>query len=64
MSIENCEMERVAHICIEDRKFNVYICICYNTMTLHAYKYDSTNINYDWFNDLNEFMIWVQRPIQ
>lgn len=63
MSIANCEMEPIAHICIEDREFYVYICICYRTMTLHAYKYDYESINYDWFNDMQEFMSWVQKPI-
>lgn len=63
MSIKNCEIERIAHLHIEDRDFNVYICICYNSMTLHAYKYDDQSINYDWFNDMPEFMQWVQNPI-
>lgn len=64
MSIVNCEMEPVAHIHIEDREFNVYMCICYSTMTLHAYKYDEESINYEWFNDLSEFESWVQSPIR
>ena len=63
MSIVNCEMDPVAHIHIDDREFNVYMCICYNTMTLHAYKYDEESINYEWFNDMSEFMDWVQEPV-
>lgn len=57
-------IEQVAHIRIEDRGYNVYISICYDTMTLHAYKYDDQGINYNWFNSLQEFNLWVQTPIQ
>ena len=57
-------MEKIAHIRIEDRDFNLYISFSYTTMTLHAYKYDETSIEYEWFVNLLEFKLWVQKPLR
>jgi hypothetical protein len=57
-------IEPIMHVCIEDREFNLYLSICYDSMTLHAYKYNDRSIEYDWFVNLEEFKSWVQNPIQ
>lgn len=63
MSISNCEVEQIAHIYVEDKDFTLYLSMCYNTMTLHAYKYNNECINYEWFNHLSDFVNWVHLPI-
>ena len=56
-------IEKIAHIRIEDREYNLYISYSYDTGILHAYKYDEYNIEYEWFANLLEFKYWVQKPI-
>ena len=56
-------MERIAHIRIDELDFNVFISFSYDTMTLHAFKYNEYSIEYDWFASLVEFKYWVQKPI-
>jgi hypothetical protein len=55
-------IERVAHLRMTDRDFNVYIGISYETMTLYAYKYDDQTVDFNWFTDLGEFQLWLQQP--
>lgn len=56
-------IKNIAHIRVSDREYNVYISICYTSMTLHAYKYNDTSIVYDWFYTLDDFKSWLQEPI-
>ena len=64
MALEDYNMERITHVHIDDRGFNVYISVCYDTMRLHAYKYDEVNIEWESFVSLSEFAEWIQKPIK
>ena len=64
MPLEDYNMEKITHVRVDDRGFNVYISVCYDTMRLHAYKYDEVNIEWDSFTSLTEFTLWVQKPIK
>lgn len=64
MSLEDYNMERITHVRISDHGFSVYISVCYDTMRLHAWKYDDNSIEWDSFQSLLEFSEWVQKPIK
>ena len=64
MSLEDYNMENITHVRIDDRGFSVYISVCYDTMRLHAWKYDDYSIEWDSFTTLSDFTEWVQKPIQ
>lgn len=64
MPLEDYNMEKITHVRVDDRGFNVYISVCYNTMRLHAYKYDESYIEWESFTALSEFTVWVQKPIK
>ena len=63
MSLAEYNMERITHIHVHDRGFNVYISICYTTMQLHAYKYNDTSIEWEYFTSMPEFTSWIQKPL-
>lgn len=56
-------IEHVAHIHVNDRDFNVYISFVYSSLTLQAYKYNDTNIEFDWFDNVTDFQHWLEKPI-
>lgn len=64
MSLSDSNMEHLTHVQVNDRGFSVYISVCYDTMRLHAWKYDDYNIEWETFTALPDFTEWVQRPIQ
>lgn len=57
-------MEKISHIRVHDRDYNVYICFSYTTLTVHAYKYDNFSIEFEWFASMSEFKEWIQQPIR
>ena len=64
MALDDYNMERITHVRVDDRGFNVYISVCYDTMRLHAYKYDDYSIEWETFLSLSDFADWLQKPIQ
>ena len=64
MSLEDYNMERLTHVRVDDCDFNLYVSVCYNSMRLHAYKYDDNNIEWETFTSLLEFTVWIQKPIK
>ena len=57
-------MEKIAHIKVYDRDYNVYISFSYTSLTVHAYKYDNVSIEYEWFASMSDFKLWIQEPIR
>ena len=64
MPLEDYNMERITHVRVDDRDFNLYISVCYDTMRLHAWKYDESSIEWESFTSLTEFSDWIQKPIK
>lgn len=64
MTLADYNMEHLTHVRIEDRGFNVYISVCYDTMRLHAWKYDEEHIEWDSFLTIVEFTEWLQQPMK
>lgn len=64
MARSKYNLEEIAHIRVNDRDFNVYISIAYNTATLHMFKYDNFTCEYEWFTVWSEAKEWIQRPIR
>ena len=54
MALDDYNMERITHVRVDDRGFNVYISVCYDTMRLHAYKYDDYSIEWETFLSLSD----------
>ena len=57
------DIEHIAHIHVDDKDFNVYISFVYSSMTLQAYKYNESRIEFDWFDNVIDFKNWLEKPI-
>jgi hypothetical protein len=64
MSMSDYNMEHITHIRIDDHGFNVYMSICYDTLRLHAWKYDDDSIEWETFTDMEQFKTWISSPIK
>lgn len=58
------DIEHIAHIHVNDRDYNVYISFSYSSLTFHVYKYNDTQIEFDWFNNSQELKSWLLKPLQ
>lgn len=57
------DIEHIAHIHVSDQDFNVYISFVYSSMTLQAYKYNDSRIEFEWFDNVIDFKNWLETPI-
>lgn len=58
------DIEQIAHIQIVDRNYNVYLSFVYSSLTLQAYKYDDKQIEFEWFDNVLDFKLWLEKPIE
>lgn len=58
------QLEKLAHIRVNDRDYSIYIAICHETLTLHAFKYDDYNIEWETFQDISQFKLWCSQPVK